>query len=91
MTDLELFPKLPKLPYTHQCMVRMVPHPRGASTGIQAILPSRIHGPLDAIPDLYPHHAIAVYQSVLDCVDHADPCSVSHASSAQGGNSAKAE
>jgi len=24
--DLELLPKLPKLPYTHQCMVRMVPH-----------------------------------------------------------------
>jgi hypothetical protein len=59
----------------------MVPDPRGASTGIQAILPSRVHGPVDALPDLYPDHVVVVYQSVLDCIDHADPCQVSDPSS----------
>ena len=37
MADLELLPKLPKLPNTNQCMVRMVPHRPGEPIPIPAI------------------------------------------------------
>jgi len=30
------------------------------------------------ISNLYPNHVIAIHQSLLDCVDYADPNPVSH-------------
>jgi hypothetical protein len=32
---------------------------------------------MGSISDLYPNHVVIVHQLVLDCFNHADPCSVS--------------
>jgi len=76
MIDLELFPKLSKFPYTNQCMVRMVSHPRGESTDIRTIPQSTIHGPLVTISNLHSNHVIIVHQLILDCLNHEDSRSV---------------